>query len=349
MCARGMPRSPTQNAPQQPARTGGPLGRERVPAPERVLLPADRPPGPGLDRRDVQRQVLPVQRIAHLGAQRVAGTQSGRSTAEPGHGRRSARPTPRARRPRPGRARSRARRCSRCGRCARRSRPASGRRSPCSRGRSPGSRPMAGERVHRLRPLHGDDRELLVLVGDLDPVRCGRPQPADDLAGVGRVGDEEDLVVATRYAIRSSTVPPDSSQHSVYCAAPGAIRSRSLVRQRLRKSLADSPARRSPTGPERWPCPGGTRRTARPPSARLCVRRSRRRRWPSTRSASTSRRSRPSWPRGQRAVRAEGTAVARSPAKPTAAGAGPFADRAASAARSAALDARSGTSPCGDG
>src|SRR5690606_1893495 len=49
-----------------------------------------------------------------------------------------------------------------------------------------------------------------------------------------------------RYAIRSSTTPPvASSQHSVYCAPPGPIRSRSLVRQRLRYATASGPVTRS--------------------------------------------------------------------------------------------------------
>src|SRR3954452_6414123 len=44
-----------------------------------------------------------------------------------------------------------------------------------------------------------------------------------------------------RYAIRSSTTPPESSQHSVYCACPGAMRPRSLVRHALTKSRAPGP------------------------------------------------------------------------------------------------------------
>src|SRR3954453_1454901 len=42
--------------------------------------------------------------------------------------------------------------------------------------------------------------------------------------------------------MRSSTTPPDSSQHRVYWAEPGAMRRTSLVRQRLTKSAAPGPA-----------------------------------------------------------------------------------------------------------
>src|SRR6478609_5343588 len=41
--------------------------------------------------------------------------------------------------------------------------------------------------------------------------------------------------------MRSSTTPPVSSQHRVYCALPGAIRPRSLVRQALTNSAAPGP------------------------------------------------------------------------------------------------------------
>src|SRR6478736_6738106 len=41
--------------------------------------------------------------------------------------------------------------------------------------------------------------------------------------------------------MRSSTTPPASSQHRVYCADPGWIRRTSLVRQALTKSAAPGP------------------------------------------------------------------------------------------------------------
>ena len=44
--------------------------------------------------------------------------------------------------------------------------------------------------------------------------------------------------------MRSSTTPPASLQHSVYCADPGWMRRRSLVRQALTKSAAPGPGHR---------------------------------------------------------------------------------------------------------
>ena len=41
--------------------------------------------------------------------------------------------------------------------------------------------------------------------------------------------------------MRSSTTPPDSAQHIVYCALPGPILRRSLERQALTKSTAPGP------------------------------------------------------------------------------------------------------------
>ena len=66
-----------RDEPAQPALGAGLLLREQhVPAPERVLLPADRPAEAGLVGRDVEGDVLAVQRVAHLGAQRVAGAEA---------------------------------------------------------------------------------------------------------------------------------------------------------------------------------------------------------------------------------------------------------------------------------
>ena len=105
-------------APQQPARAVLLLGDQRVPSPERVLLPPDRPGRARLHRGDRQRQVLAVQRVPRLGAQRVARAETGRAAAERCCAARRARPTAPACRPSAGSARSRARRCSRCGRRA---------------------------------------------------------------------------------------------------------------------------------------------------------------------------------------------------------------------------------------
>ena len=103
-------------APQQPARARLLLREQRLPAPERRLLPAHGPAAARLVGRDVQRQLVAVQRVAHLGAERVprpepAGTDAEVLPRTPGR-RPRARP-PGRRRPA---ARSRARRCSRCGR-----------------------------------------------------------------------------------------------------------------------------------------------------------------------------------------------------------------------------------------
>ena len=77
--ARGMPRS-VGSRPHSVRRGPAAFSAEqRVAAPERRLVPADRParpgPAPGVMSR---RQVLAVQRVAHLGAQRVAGAEAAR-------------------------------------------------------------------------------------------------------------------------------------------------------------------------------------------------------------------------------------------------------------------------------
>ena len=64
---------------------------QRLAPPELVLLPADGPAEAGLDRGDVEGDVLAVQRVAHLGAQRVAGAEPAREH------RRTPRPQPAAR------------------------------------------------------------------------------------------------------------------------------------------------------------------------------------------------------------------------------------------------------------
>ena len=71
MPGRGMPRP---SAPMPRSSRAGPasLRQECVTSPERRLVPPDGPARPRLHRTDVQGQVLAVQRIAHLGAQRVS-------------------------------------------------------------------------------------------------------------------------------------------------------------------------------------------------------------------------------------------------------------------------------------
>ncbi len=52
-----------------------------------------------------------------------------------------------------------------------------------------------GEHLSRARTLHGEHRVRLVLIGDRDAVRRGRPQATNHLGGVGRVRDQEHVVV----------------------------------------------------------------------------------------------------------------------------------------------------------
>ena len=73
MCGRGMPRSSLREPPQQPRCADLLLAGQHVAAPELRLGPPDGPAQPRLDRRDRDREVLAVQRVAHLGPQRVAG------------------------------------------------------------------------------------------------------------------------------------------------------------------------------------------------------------------------------------------------------------------------------------
>ena len=82
MPGRGMPAAVGAQAPQQPGGAGLLLGEQRLAAPERRLLPADRPAGARLVRRDLARQLVAVQRVAHLGAQGVAGAEPARPDAQ---------------------------------------------------------------------------------------------------------------------------------------------------------------------------------------------------------------------------------------------------------------------------
>ena len=133
MCARGMPRS--RPSRPQSSRRGARLllGEQRVAAPERRLLPAHRPAAARLDRGDVQREVLPVQRVAHLGAQRVAGAEAAGPDAVRRAGLEQRVPQRGGVVPRAAAARSRARRCSRCGRRRPATRASRSARTTCSR------------------------------------------------------------------------------------------------------------------------------------------------------------------------------------------------------------------------
>ena len=174
MCARGMPRSSATRPRSSRAGPGRPLGQQRVAAPERVLLPADRPAERACTGVIVERQVLAVQRVAHLGAQRVAGAEPGGRAAERlGPASSSASHSAPASSQRRAAARSRARRCSRCGR------PRTGR--PCHSRRRVGhvvevarAARARSSSVRRARPLHGEHAERRVLV---DRPRRPRARP----------------------------------------------------------------------------------------------------------------------------------------------------------------------------
>jgi hypothetical protein len=77
---RNTPSGGPQTA-QDPGRSALLLGAQGRVAPEVLLLPADGPSGPRLDGRDAGRDVLAVQRVPHLGPQRVPRAQSGRDDA----------------------------------------------------------------------------------------------------------------------------------------------------------------------------------------------------------------------------------------------------------------------------
>ena len=83
MPGRGMPR-PDARRPHSSRGAGRPPSRRAAPRGPRT--PASSSPPPSRLRawfgRDVQRELVPVQRIAHLGAQRVAGAEPARPDAE---------------------------------------------------------------------------------------------------------------------------------------------------------------------------------------------------------------------------------------------------------------------------
>jgi hypothetical protein len=81
-----------------------------------------------------------------------------------------------------------------------------------------------------------------VQVLDVDP-RARPPRAVARPPWCGRVGDEEDVVLGTDVLDEVVDDLPDSA-HIVYCALPGLILRRSLVRQALTKSTAPSDHRR---------------------------------------------------------------------------------------------------------
>ena len=68
-------------APEAAGGAVGPLLFERGPTGELLLVPADHPAQPGLERGDAGAQLVAVQGQSRLEAQRVAGTQPGRGDA----------------------------------------------------------------------------------------------------------------------------------------------------------------------------------------------------------------------------------------------------------------------------
>ena len=178
---------------QQPGGACRPFGPQRVRAPERGLVPADRPRSARLHRGDVGRQVLAVQRVAHLGAQGVARAQpAGRMSYS------APRPAPRPRRA-GGSGRHHQFVAALTGVAGpadgqRGAAPARRSRRPCSRGRPagrarPGSRPRAG-------PGRRSPRGRRARCATSMPVGRRRSQRRDDVGGVRGVRDEEHLVVA---------------------------------------------------------------------------------------------------------------------------------------------------------
>ena len=232
MCGRGMPRSERQQPPQQPA--PGPAARSASSASRPQNAGFSQPtaqPEPGLHRGDLERQVLAVQRVAHLGPQRVARAEPARQPAERRPRRDQRVPERGRRRPTAAAARSRARRCSRCGRPRPSRRPRRRRRTTCSRGSV--GRPSASSTSAERGPCTASTPNVSVLVADLDAVRRRGREPPHHLGGVRGVRHQEHVVVgdAGRRSGRRRR-RRTSSQHSVYCACPGPIRPRSLVRQR---------------------------------------------------------------------------------------------------------------------
>ncbi len=179
--------------PQQPLRAGLALEHERLASPERVLLPADRPRRARLHRADRRGQILAVQRIPCLGAQRVTCAETGRQATERtgfGHER-----VPERRGVVPpgdqlvpvlaGVAGT-----------------ADPHRCAAELGVGVGhvvefrGEAERAEHVGRARALDGEHGEVAVLVGHGDRLGCRCGQPAHHLGGVRGVRDEEDLVVA---------------------------------------------------------------------------------------------------------------------------------------------------------
>ena len=180
---------------EQPAGATLPLGQQHLAAPERGLGPADGPAEPGLVRRDVQADVLPVQGVAHLGAQGVAGTEAAGPDPRrlPGGEQR----VPQG----PGGLRGADQLVAALAGVA-------GAADDHGRARVLGLHErhvvVAGrqadgvEHLVRARALHGQHGVPGVLVEHLDPVGGARGQAAQHLGGVGGVRHQEHVLVVVQ-------------------------------------------------------------------------------------------------------------------------------------------------------
>ncbi len=169
------------------------LGDQRVLAPERVLLPADRPPQPRLHGRDVEADVLAVQRVAHLRAQGVAGAEPARQQP--------VRLPRRHERVPEGKgvvvlADQLVAALPRVAGAAHDHRRAVERRLGERHVVVPARQPDGIEHLVGPRPLHGQHGVRAVVVHDLHPVGRLGAEPTQHLGGVRGVGHEEHLLVA---------------------------------------------------------------------------------------------------------------------------------------------------------
>ena len=181
------PRHPPAGRPQPaqpPRRPGRLLGHQRVAAPELRLAPAHRPTAARLHRGDLRREVLAVQRIAHLGAQGVAGAEPAR--ARPGRHQ----PVPHLAGVVPRHEQLVAVLAGVPGAADPRAVPVDERHVV----QLSGVPEHSGDEPPGPRPLHREHREIAVPVDHRDPGRRRRPQQVRDLRGVGGVGHGQHVV-----------------------------------------------------------------------------------------------------------------------------------------------------------
>jgi len=169
------------------------LGQQHVTAPEPRLLPADRPADPGLHRRDLRRQLLAVQRVAHLGTQRVAGGQAAGAGLDGGAEQRV-----------PDRHRVGRRYDQLVAVLAGVSRPAHRQLDAMEGGGLEahvlvlGRQAQRGQQFGAARSLHRQYGVIAVLVDDRDTLRRPSREQRHDGGGVGGVGDQEHVIVAVQ-------------------------------------------------------------------------------------------------------------------------------------------------------